>query len=81
MGSLPACYQSVMDMRPADFKKMCNSICERLAENRYDPEAFKLLGSSQFLFACTWIGVDPEFASRRIRTIAAQRRNAHQKAH
>ena len=61
-------------MRPAEFKSLCDQICTRLAEDQFDPEAFRMLRSSAFMFGCAWMGLDPEFASDRITSIAAQRR-------
>ncbi len=61
-------------MKPVEFKSLCDQICTRLAEDQFDPEAFRMLRSSAFVFGCAWMGLDPEFASDRITSIAAQRR-------
>jgi len=60
---------------PADFQKICDTICDRLTRDESDVEAFEMLHSPEFTVPCAWMGVDPDDAGRRIKHIAACRRN------
>jgi len=58
----------------AEFQRICEELCDRLARNAEDPTAFQMLHSPQFTFACASMGLDAEEAARQITRIAAERR-------
>jgi len=58
----------------ARFQQVCDSICDRLARDEGDRQAFEMLHSSEFTFSCALLGLDGEEAARRISRIAAERR-------
>ena len=61
-------------MRVSEFQQACERICDRLAEDRFDPRAHEIMHSPEFLLSCAWLGLDPSEAFRRIATLAAKRR-------
>jgi len=56
------------------FHEICNSICDRLARDEGDREAFEMLHSPEFTYSCALLGLDGEEVARRISRIAAEGR-------
>jgi len=59
----------------AEFQRMCEELCERLTRDAEDPEAFQMLHSTQFTFACASMGLEADDVARQLERIAAERRS------